>query len=204
MGLFRQIPTSLSIQENRLLLGFISPKKLRLIIGILGILLPLILYVGNDFTLMGSISAYYHTNMRWFFVGYFIVLGWLLIAYRGFPGSYDDVASVFAGICAILLAIFPTSAPGEPRDIIAWLHVLFTVLFFLVLIYMAWFLFTMNPEGLWKKRIYKLAGIVMLACMIGIIIFDILETDHIIQNPTFWFEAIAFKFFGLAWLIKSI
>jgi hypothetical protein len=204
MAVFNQQSIINTIQDNRFPFGFITPNGLHLIIGICGISLPLILFAGVGFNLMESISAYYYTEMRWFFVGFFITLGWLLIAYRGFPGSYDDIASTFAGVCAISIAIFPSSPPGQPRNIVAWLHEIFIILFLLAMIFMAWFLFTLNFKEVWNRRIYKSVAIGMFACLIGIIFFGLLVTDYIIKSNVFWFETIAFNLFGIAWLTKAL
>ncbi len=197
-------PSSEPIQSNGLFLGFIPPNVLRLIIGLIGMLLPGILVVGTGFTILGSISAYYYSVMRWWFMGFFVVLGWMLIAYKGFPGSYDDAVSIAAGVFSILLAVVPTSPSNQPRDLVGWLHVIFTLLFFLSLIYMALCLFTLNPAGKsWKKAVYRLCGVVMLIAVLGIVFFEVSGLE-LFDNPTFWFEVVGFEFFGFSWLVKSV
>src|SRR5438132_210540 len=60
---------------------------IRTVVGVLGIALPLVLIVGESFFLKGSaevrgsLSAYYHSPMRDFFVGSLCVIGVLLITY---------------------------------------------------------------------------------------------------------------------------
>jgi hypothetical protein len=60
---------------------------LRLFVGILGLLLPILLIVGDIFWLTGSpgargsLSAYYHSGLRDFFVGTLWVIGLFLIGY---------------------------------------------------------------------------------------------------------------------------
>src|SRR5262245_37520720 len=60
---------------------------IRAILGFLGIALPLIFIIGEAYFLRagvhvrGSISAYYHTPMRDFFVGGLCVIGFLLATY---------------------------------------------------------------------------------------------------------------------------
>lgn len=56
-----------------------------------------------------SMSAYYHTPMRNWFVGMCFVIGVLLIAYRGFS-SFENWGLNIAGLFAVLVALFPTGA----------------------------------------------------------------------------------------------
>ena len=73
-------------------------------LGLLGIavLLPFALWWGGSLaeglTLRGSMSAYYHTELRDVFVGALFGVGALLVAYQGFSRSENralDLASLF-------------------------------------------------------------------------------------------------------------
>jgi len=201
MKIFNQFPTHGPIQSNRLGLG--SPDKLRFTIGLLGMLLPLILYVGTGFQILGSVSAYYFTDMQWAFVGYFVLLGIFLLAYKGFPGSYDDHASTVAGILSILVAVFHTAPPQSNRELIGWLHMIFASSFLLVIVYMTIFLFPLKDQFHWKHIIYRTCGVLMIISAIGIA-YSFLTNNLPIAHPTFWFEIIGFEAFGIAWIFKSL
>lgn len=205
MSTSSQNSASGSVQRNRLLLGFIPPSVLRVMIGIFGMALPTILVVGNNFVIMGSISSYYYTPMKWWFVGYFILLGWMLIAYKGFPGTHDDAASIIAGVAAIGLGVFRTSPPNTTRDLIGWIHVLFTLIFFIMLTYMSGWDFTSTTTIKWKKFIYRLGAFLMIVAMLGITLFEVLALKSIepFENPTFYLEVLAFESFGVSWIIRS-
>src|SRR5262249_44338468 len=64
-----------------------SYRAMRLVVGILGVALPLVFIIGEAFFLRGgvhvrgSISAYYHTPMQDVFVGGLCVIGFLLATY---------------------------------------------------------------------------------------------------------------------------
>src|SRR5262245_64345008 len=64
-----------------------SYRFIRLVIGFLGILLPVIFIVGEAFFLRGgvhvrgSLSEYYHTSMQAIFVGGLCVIAFLLATY---------------------------------------------------------------------------------------------------------------------------
>ena len=83
---------------------------LRLSLGIIAALLPLILWLGGRIILnipaQTSISAYYHTDMRDFLVGALFALGLALLIYKGFSFAEDWLLNI-AGILIICVAFFP-------------------------------------------------------------------------------------------------
>jgi hypothetical protein len=95
---------------------------MRLAVGAMGVLLPLLLifvdklaFHGYPFV-RGSMSAYYYSGMREWFVGTIFGSGAFLLAYKVSEVSLDNTASIGAGICAWFIALFPTSRPGDhPR-----------------------------------------------------------------------------------------
>jgi len=98
-----------------------SYRVIRLVVGFLGILLPIFLIIGEAFFLRagvhvrGSLSAYYHTSMQDIFVGGLCVIGFLLATYMaGEPRTLDFLASLIAGVAVLGVVFFPTSRPGLP------------------------------------------------------------------------------------------
>ena len=91
---------------------------MRFAIGILGVALPLQLFAeplffdGQPF-LRGSLSAYYYSGMREFFVGVLWAIGVFLVTYKFTEASQESRASTYAGLAAILVALFPTARPGD-------------------------------------------------------------------------------------------
>lgn len=90
---------------------------MRTFVGILGFALPFILFIGEavlddaKWTARGSLSAYYHSGMRDFFVSILAVVGILLVTYKINEKNRDNFLSLFAGAAAIGVAIFPTGIP---------------------------------------------------------------------------------------------
>ena len=91
---------------------------MRLGVGVLGVLLPVTLialdslvFNGHPFV-RGSMSAYYYSGMREFFVGSIFGSGAFLLAYKVSEVSLDNTASIAAGICAWFIAICPTGPPS--------------------------------------------------------------------------------------------
>ncbi|HEY7013696.1 MAG TPA: hypothetical protein VH480_13115, partial [Streptosporangiaceae bacterium] len=98
-----------------------SYRVSRLVVGFLGIALPLIFIFGEAFFLRGgvhvrgSLSAYYHTSMQDIFVGGLCVIGFLLATYMaGEARTWDFWASLIAGLAVLGVVFFPTSRSGLP------------------------------------------------------------------------------------------
>jgi hypothetical protein len=91
----------------------------RLLVGLLGMLLPIVL-IGGDWLFLGghvgargSMSAYYHSGMRDVFVAVMCIIGFFLITYKAFLGGWGNVLSTVAGVAAIGVALLPTAPdPG--------------------------------------------------------------------------------------------
>jgi hypothetical protein len=99
-----------------------SYRFIRLVVGFLGILLPIIFIIGEAFFLRGgvhvrgSLSEYYHTSMQDVFVGGLCVIGFLLATYMaGEWKTWDFGASLIAGIAVLGVVFFPTTRSGLPR-----------------------------------------------------------------------------------------
>jgi hypothetical protein len=89
----------------------------RAIIGIIGLVLPIVLIVGEAFFLRGgvhvrgSLSAYYHTSMRDIFVAGLCVTGFFLATYMVGTKTLDFWLSLVAGLAVIGVVFFPTMRP---------------------------------------------------------------------------------------------
>ncbi len=197
---------------------------LRRSIGILGILLPFVLVVGNgllcpEVKWLDSISAYYHTKMQNVFVGVLSVIAILLFTYRG-PKGEDSTLSNLASLFCFGVAYFPTSIPNTQGACIAglnfdlhYLHLISATGLFACFAYFAIVVFNKpNEQGIIslrrQKQIpwFKWSGYIILTCMALIAIGSLLEskTEIRINMPyTFILEWIALVAFGTSWVIKG-
>jgi hypothetical protein len=98
-----------------------SYRSMRLVVGALGIGLPIFLIIGEAAFLRGSVlvrgslSAYYHSPMQDVFVAGLCVIGFLLVTYMA--GEYKTIdfwASLIAGVAVIGVVFFPTTRSGLP------------------------------------------------------------------------------------------
>lgn len=189
----------------------ISYLTLRIVVGVLGVTLPIILVLGclifrEDEVIQRSISMYYYTHMRNALVGILCAVALFLFVYKGYDYK-DDIAGYFAGIFALLVAFCP--AEDSFTRII---HLVSAVLFFLTLAYFSLFLFTKgsdNPskQKLLRNKIYKICGFIILGCVVLLILYFVLPLsfrDKISDyKPLFWLEALALWAFGFSWLLKG-
>lgn len=193
----------------------ISYWSLRKFVGLLGITLPLVLFAGGmivfDAGLQTSLSAYYHTGMRDVFVGTICAIGVFLLTYRGNERK-DDLAGNVACVCAVGLALFPTTPPdatGPQKAVGVW-HFVFAAGFLLTLVYFSLVLFTKtggNPtlQKRIRNRVYRICGWVMLACVVLIAAFKLFGYDAwlVRYSVVFWLETTAIVAFGVSWLVKG-
>ncbi|QOD61714.1 hypothetical protein H9I45_04490 [Polaribacter haliotis] len=93
----------------------ISYLKLRKFIGIIGIFLPIILplvliiFKNEDF-IQDSISDYYGTEARDYFVGFMFALGLFLLTYKGYKFGNDNLFANLGAVFALGVALFPTTS----------------------------------------------------------------------------------------------
>ena len=208
-------------------------NSLRKLIGVLGMLLPLLLFLfvfisdGHDKPLY-SISHYYFTRASSVFVIVVSLLAIFLLIYKG-KDLVDFILSSSAGIFALCLLVFPTSnITRKCRDeehlysitilndsqLRTDFHYFSAAVFLGCLAYMSLFIFTRSDKppqlrGAQKKnrnRVFRTCGIIMiLAIMVVAANFVGIISDEIFEkyHLTFWMEAVAIESFGLAWLTKA-
>jgi len=208
-------------RNQRLIISYLTMRRL---IGILGIALPVIIvsggFIQNGFVIQGSISGYYYTNMRDFFVGLLCIVSLFLISYQGYE-KIDNLIGNLSGIFALGMIIFPTAMYSGKvvkvgmfligDNISEYIHLTFGILFFLALAYNSIFLFTKRQPGILseaKKRrnfTYRICGIVMIISILCLIIYMLFLRNTFISKvyPVLILESVALTAFGISWLVKG-
>ncbi len=192
----------------------VNTKRMRIMIGALGMALPWLVAL-ITLSWPQSISITYYSL---FAVGTFMIVlgsaGILLICYRGYDKT-DDITATIAGICGILICIFPMTYLPDPSVKTGILHLPSNVSnifhcisafgFFGVLAFMSFFLFTKTSGEMTKQK--KIKNIIYRVCGIGMIGSFLLMLlnffDWAPYNLTWIVEAIALFFFGISWIVKS-
>jgi hypothetical protein len=204
----------------------ISYLNLRIGLGFVGIFLPIMLVVGTwglaDCTqVQPSISHYYYTIMGDYFVGSLCAVSMFLFFYKGVD-KQDGIIANFAAVFALLVAFFPTDPSAD--SICAYIstnkitsvnavHYSAAGLLFGSFAYFCIFLFTktdptkeMTEHKKLRNRIYKACGIIIIACIALIAIYNFvgnLETAFAKYKPTLVLESIALFAFGTSWITKG-
>jgi len=218
------LPRSTSM--NPVVLSYYTMRRM---VGLIAIVLPFALAAGSILAaLLGaghhvphpllerSISDYYYTSMRDYYVGSLCAIGGFLACSRGYD-LHDEVTGYLGGMCALGVALCPTFNPRgryyTQLDLeFGFVHTVFAALMFLVLAYVCIFLFRKSsPEKYLtvrkrhRNRIYATCGLVMAGCMIVMVALtlrSLVERRH--PSPwLFWFESLGLCAFGIAWLTKG-
>lgn len=192
--------------------------RLRKTIGWLGFALPWIVLIlcvvfncapeGHLFP--DSISATYYFAPT--ITPFMIILGAagiVLICYRGYTWV-DDLINTLTGIFALCICLFPCFNGGYgqvgtfqvPVEISGWIHNISAALFFLLLAYNCIFLFTKSSGEMTRNKkirniIYYVCGGGMATSLVAILFLGS------VYSGTWWVEAIALAFFGIAYLTKA-
>ena len=193
----------------------VNTKRMRIMIGILGMLLPWLVAL-ITLSWPQSISITYYSL---FAVGTFMVVlgsaGILLINYKGYE-KIDDITATIAGIFGILICLFPMTYLPDPSiqtgvlhlrsDISNIFHCVSAFGFFATLAFMSFFLFTKTSGEMTKQK--KIKNIIYRVCGVGMLGSFILMLLQFIPgfncyNLTWIVEAIALFFFGFSWIVKS-
>jgi len=192
----------------------------RQLIGWVGLALPIALLVIHEWrptnglegwTLLNSVSAYYHTGGVAAFVGSLVALAAFFVTYEGYKNDSrraDRWTAIIASAAAIGVAFFPTAAPaGLPSPSPSWwtpltgiIHYASAVVLFGCFIFFSLFLFTRSnkQKGLWQRNsLYVLCGWVMVGCVIWAAVAEFYN------KSIFWAEAVALAAFAASWLAKG-
>lgn len=186
----------------------INTRRIRLIIGVLGMMLPWIVVL-LLLRFPQSISATYYT---WEAGAVFmIILGsasLLLMSYRGYDKK-DDILNTVSGLFGLCICLFPCKIVGLeavgtfqiPTAVSSVIHNISAGGFFGILAYNSLFQFTKTSGEMTaqkKKRniIYRVCG----GGMIGAFALFLLPDFYI---KVWLIETIALQFFGVSWLTKA-
>jgi len=191
---------------------YLAFQRLRLMIGVAMIMLPIFLVIGNLVVgtggVQGSISAYYYTPMRNWFVGTLFAIAGALLAYKDCPG--DDIWTRAACLAAVGVAVFPTTQ-GDPRTAVGWIHLFWTFTLF-GLLAVTCFVSFVKPDPAKgsayptdkqleakrrRNRWYRIYGMIIVLCAVLLVVFVLLNT------PTLSLEFAGLAVIGIAWIAKS-
>ncbi|PLX03929.1 MAG: hypothetical protein C0595_05220 [Marinilabiliales bacterium] len=205
----------------------LSYYRIRQLIGILGILLPvLVVYFYGG--LLSSISHYYYTKSAVFFIIILSAFSLLLISYKGYPKDKkteilsDNLLTHIAGISALMVVLIPTDCSGTVNSgicevchyqlyghncsLLGNIHLIFAGLFLLVMGYMSIFRFTKGKHKL-NNIIFIVSGILVWASIltigVEISLKKIFAIEYFSPYMVIIMETVAVWSFGVSWLVKG-
>jgi hypothetical protein len=211
---------------------------MRTIIGFMGITLPILLILGDNLlsdgsgvAVRGSLSGYYYSGVRDFFVGSLVAIGVFLITYKLFERSLNNLLSVVGGLAAMVVAFFPTSRPDGGPDAMqvpltpiqvrlgeaTVAHVHYTAAgIFIVSLAIITFFFglqegrrgtqrvgrqSMLPPSFW--RWFHWASALVILAAVGFMVLS--RTQHMFTAYSLLIgQIVAIVAFGLSWLAKGL
>lgn len=202
-------------------------RRVRLLIGTLGMLLPVILpifhgyvnsFTGGEYEVwLRSISHYNYSYASVIFTGVLMSFGLLLMSYKGYPdGTFwvrDDTVTSLSGALAIVVALIPTlydntlmSTPNaHDKNYLSLIHLISAGAFLILLGVMSAHKFTMGRSQdvyhVRRRRAYRTLGYTTILSILTLAVLFALKLTN--GNTVFIFEAIALFAFGFAWLLKG-
>lgn len=186
----------------------INTVRLRALIGWLGMLLPFIVVLLIGY-IPPSISATWYTNACTIFM---IILGsasMLLISYKGYE-KIDDILLTCSGMAGLGICLFPCSIASVEgavgtflidSEISNTIHFVCAIVFFGILAYNSFFLFTKGAGEMTKKK--KIRNIIYRICGIGMIASFLIMLLPSFDIQVWLTETIALFFFAISFLTKA-
>ena len=199
-------------------------------IGLLGMMLPFVLLFGNYLAagqpMKYSISAYYHTDMGYLFVGIMLATGAFLICYRSVAqdadlpkvplipnkrvpllnnaftfqvSTPDDKFTSLSGALAILVAVLPSDHYNVP-EMASKAHLIAAALFLLTMAAISYLRFAREDSGD-EMLHYICAGFIAVSVVVLCILVPL--KVKLFHNWVWWFETIAVSAFGFSWLVAA-
>ena len=198
----------------------LSYQTHRIVIGLLGLLLPLLLPALSDLFVtpklpttgvLDSVSAYYYSGAMFAFVGILFALALFLGTYRGYAGAIDQVLGILGGLAALGVVIFPTEAPDDSLKRAWWtpcmkdLHYGSATALFLIFIIFAVFVFTQSDQRWAAMRPNKKVRNVLSVLCGVFMFFGVIWTwrNGHAKRPIFVPECFTIGFFAVSWLLKA-
>lgn len=201
-----------------------NTKRLRCFIGLLGMLLPWVVFTLSfvfGYGMPDSISATWYLEQC--VTPFMVILGAasiLLLFYDGYEKS-DDIINTIGGIFGLGICLFPCNPDSLeaiaqveklfvgtfqlPIQVSGWIHNIFALGFFGILAFNSLFQFTKSSGEMTAKKkarnvIYRVCGIGMVVSIISIPVTFIF--DQVI-GLVWAIEMVALTFFGISWITKA-
>jgi nitrogen regulatory protein PII-like uncharacterized protein len=203
--------------------------RMRNLIGVLGILLPFVLWFFEK-DVLPSLSDYYYSSAGVFFIGVLAVFGIMLISYKGYAKKEDETVSDniltnVAGFAVLVVVLVPTEFCSDILNIkpqlfshtnqtLSIVHLGSAAVFLACMGGMSFFKFPRHatPESQLstsdknERLLFRTCGVIVWAALGMLFIYFLLfkfEVIKEIENMVYIGETIAVIPFGISWLVKG-
>ena len=199
----------------------------RTAIGVLGVTLSPILILGwlvLAAKVEGSISAYYYTHMRDWFVGTLWVIGVFLFFYQYRPrqpggqarskresvqtGAADAWLGKVAGLCAVVVALVPTNPPPASKDVPVITGAVHGVAAAILFTCLALFPLLLFSQSRTRSQVYRGYGWTMIALVLLVVAYtfapETLRLNLAPLRPILVLETLLIVVFGVSWFDKGL
>jgi hypothetical protein len=200
-----------------------SYRRLRRVIGILGLGIPVLLVFGEPIVFdgqpfpRGSLSAYYYSGAREVFVGALAAIGVFLVSYKVAERTRENRLSTYAGLAVITVALFPTGRPGSGVDltplqqrfgeeVIQGIHFVAAAIFIAALGVISYYFAQPPPESApvtqsrWA-RVHVASTVLIAAALILAAVAGLTGSP---DKGLLIAEWVAVWAFGASWLVKGL
>ena len=204
-----------------------SDYRIRKLIGILGVSLPIALPLLANYSIISSISHYYYlTAPSLYLIIVLSSLALFLISYKGYSKDVDefindDWLTNLAGVAALLVVLIPAACDESGSSIIEKIctsanlplfghsdpstdiyHFIAAGVFIFLMGWMSFFKFSRGEEkGSSRYILFKTCGILVWSAILSLAIYFYFEGN--IENFVYWMETLAIMSFGISWLVKG-
>ncbi|MFL6164569.1 MAG: hypothetical protein ACJ74U_20420 [Jatrophihabitantaceae bacterium] len=182
-------------------------------LGIVTFLLPLVVRWGEKIltkhSLPESISGYYHTGMRNYFVATLIVVAAFLFLYKGYS-RWENYLLNIAGVATAGVVFFPTGCDSGSTECATytrpWLHGTFAIIAFGSIGLVAVFLGGSTLDLLHDKRKERIFRTIYLVLGVAMIVLPLLTAvlAHKDVASLYWIEFAALWVFVGYWTAKTL
>jgi uncharacterized membrane protein len=201
-------------EERARSIGRVDPRQVKLQVGVIAILLPVITSWTSPQTLNSISESYWEGgSTQSIFVGGLFSIAALMLSYDGVDEN-EARASKLGALCALLVALYPCVCIKSYQELIRHAHALSAGLLYVVLAYFCLrFMRRAKGKGIEGRRRYivyvgcfatlTLAMVMLLAQDFG----QSMCTEHLaflncVRYVWFW-ESVGLVSFGIAWFNAS-
>ena len=187
-----------------------SYVALRLTVGVIAVLLPVLVVVIVAFrenAVLASLSdSYYHRYANSIFIGAMFAFAAFLFSYEF--STWENVLGNLGALAAALVAVFPTppDAPTREQTVGGYIHFSSATVFFVVLAVFC-YVWSRDPAQGEPRRSYRVSSVLIVLAIVTALALKALERFVVGSGALavgfLLAEVAVVEFFGFSWLLRG-